>query len=158
MNLSYGGTHIDPSHADYGYRSISPYTQTSDTADSEIQIDGFQVQLGRGVDMGQGRASRASGLGPDSLDANRIDGNGCGAIEFVDALAAESIPGLCILVDREEVVSLLAALPDVERNVLLMRIFHAQPQTRIAERLGITPDEVSELLSKTLAALRDQLL
>lgn len=50
----------------------------------------------------------------------------------------------------------LAALPERERTVLLLRFFREMTQTQIAEQLGISQMHVSRLLSKTLAQLRSQ--
>ena len=52
---------------------------------------------------------------------------------------------------------LLAALPERERTVLLLRFFESLTQTQIAERVGISQMHVSRLLAKSLARLRDQL-
>lgn len=52
---------------------------------------------------------------------------------------------------------LLAALPDDERIVLMLRLFGSLPQTQIARRVGISPAAVSRLLAVSLASLRGQL-
>lgn len=51
----------------------------------------------------------------------------------------------------------LDALPRMERIVFLMRIFGAKTQSEIASSLGIAPEEVYGLLSKSLTTLRDHL-
>ncbi len=59
--------------------------------------------------------------------------------------------------NREALRPLLAALPERERTVLLLRFFESLTQTQIAERVGISQMHVSRLLAKSLARLRDQL-
>ena len=59
--------------------------------------------------------------------------------------------------NRESLRPLLAALPERERTVLLLRFFESLTQTQIAERVGISQMHVSRLLAKSLARLRDQL-
>lgn len=51
----------------------------------------------------------------------------------------------------------LSALPGLERRVLQLRLCGALRQSEIAERLGISPRRVAQLLSQTLAELRDHL-
>jgi RNA polymerase sigma-B factor len=59
--------------------------------------------------------------------------------------------------NREALRPLLAALPERERTVLLLRFFESLTQTQIAERVGVSQMHVSRLLAKSLARLRDQL-
>jgi RNA polymerase sigma-B factor len=59
--------------------------------------------------------------------------------------------------NREALRPLLAALPERERTVLLLRFSESLTQTQIAERVGISQMHVSRLLAKSLARLRDQL-
>lgn len=59
--------------------------------------------------------------------------------------------------NRETLRPLLAALPERERTVLILRFFESQTQTQIAERVGVSQMHVSRLLAKSLARLRDQL-
>ncbi len=65
--------------------------------------------------------------------------------------------GLDQIENREALRPLLAALPERERTVLLLRFFESLTQTQIAERVGISQMHVSRLLAKSLARLRDQL-
>jgi RNA polymerase sigma-B factor len=59
------------------------------------------------------------------------------------------------LVDhRESLAPLLAALPERERTILVMRFFGGLTQTEIGDRIGISQMHVSRLLSRTLAQLR----
>jgi RNA polymerase sigma-B factor len=59
--------------------------------------------------------------------------------------------------NREALRPLLAALPERERTVLMLRFSESLTQTQIAERVGISQMHVSRLLAKSLARLRDQL-
>ncbi len=60
------------------------------------------------------------------------------------------------VLDVETVRPLVAALPERERTILLLRFFENMTQTQIAERLGISQMHVSRLLAKSLASLRRQ--
>ena len=71
--------------------------------------------------------------------------------------SATSTPSLDQIENREALRPLLAALPERERTVLLLRFFESLTQTQIAERVGISQMHVSRLLAKSLARLRDQL-
>src|SRR5262249_47896981 len=51
--------------------------------------------------------------------------------------------------NREALRPLLAALPERERTVLLLRFFESLTQTQIAERVGISQMHVSRLLAKS---------
>jgi RNA polymerase sigma-B factor len=60
------------------------------------------------------------------------------------------------VLDVETVRPLLAALPERDQTVLLLRFFENMTQTQIAERLGVSQMHVSRLLARALATLRDQ--
>lgn len=60
------------------------------------------------------------------------------------------------VLDVETIRPLLAALPERERTILLLRFFENMTQTQIAHRLGISQMHVSRLLAKTLTTLRTQ--
>lgn len=55
---------------------------------------------------------------------------------------------------REALVPLLAALPERERRILLLRFFRGLTQTEIANEVGVSQMHVSRLLSRTLSGLR----
>jgi RNA polymerase sigma-B factor len=63
--------------------------------------------------------------------------------------------------DRVEVRTLVGALvrdlPERERTMLALRFVHEKTQAEIAAVLCISQMHVSRLLSRTLAALRDQI-
>ena len=75
---------------------------------------------------------------------------------IVDTLG-EVDRGLERIENRESLRPLLAALPERERTVLMLRFVESMTQTQIAERVGISQMHVSRLLAKSLARLRDQL-
>lgn len=87
-------------------------------------------------------------------------GGGTGGAEEAPAIAdtlGDLDAGLDQIENREALRPLLAALPERERTVLLLRFFESLTQTQIAERVGISQMHVSRLLTKSLTRLRDQL-
>jgi RNA polymerase sigma-70 factor (sigma-E family) len=60
------------------------------------------------------------------------------------------------LVNRDEVWTLLRALPDRQRAALIMRYFHDLPDAEIAAALGCRVGTVRSLISRALSALREQ--
>jgi RNA polymerase sigma-B factor len=75
---------------------------------------------------------------------------------FAAALAVDD-GDVALVEDRESVGPLLAALPERERRILLLRFFGNRTQTQIATELGISQMHVSRLLSATLERLRKAL-
>ena len=61
------------------------------------------------------------------------------------------------LVDHVSVAPLLASLPERDRRILSLRFFQGWTQSQIAAEIGVTQMQVSRLLSRTLARLREQL-
>ena len=59
--------------------------------------------------------------------------------------------------ERETLRPLLAALPERERTILMLRFFEEMSQSQIAERVGVSQMHVSRLLARTLATLREGL-
>lgn len=59
--------------------------------------------------------------------------------------------------ERQALRPLIAALPEREQAILMMRFFEEMSQSQIAERLGISQMHVSRLLSRTLRDLNHQL-
>ena len=82
-------------------------------------------------------AAEASGDGDSPYD--RIGG---------DDLALEALEL------RESFRPLLAALPERERQIVMLRFFKNQSQSQIAEQLGISQMHVSRLLATSLAQIR----
>ena len=56
---------------------------------------------------------------------------------------------------RESFRPLLAALPERERQIIILRFFKNQSQSQIAEQLGISQMHVSRLLATSLAQIRE---
>jgi RNA polymerase sigma-B factor len=67
-------------------------------------------------------------------------------------------PDLASVVDLNAVRPLIGRLPKRERTILILRYFGNQPQTQIAEHVGISQMHVSRLLSRSLNRLRTELL
>ncbi|WP_067686169.1 SigB/SigF/SigG family RNA polymerase sigma factor [Nocardia jejuensis] len=63
-----------------------------------------------------------------------------------------------LLEDAMSVRPLIDALPERERQVLIMRYFDGKTQAEIAACIGVSQMQVSRLLSRTLADLRRQAL
>jgi RNA polymerase sigma-B factor len=64
---------------------------------------------------------------------------------------------LAKVVNVEAVRPLIAALPDRQKMMLLLRFFEYKTQSQIAEQLGISQMQVSRLLAQSLATLREQI-
>jgi RNA polymerase sigma-B factor len=95
-----------------------------------------------------------------SLDEPAHNGDGGGdspqRARFAGALG-DTDPQFDLVEHRAALAPLLAALPERERQILLMRFFGGMTQTQIGQHLGISQMHVSRLLSRTLAQLRRQL-
>lgn len=98
----------------------------------------------------------ASAYSPTSLDApeTRDEGEGLSIAETLGSWDA----GIADVEYRETLRPLLAALPERERTILMLRFFGNQTQSQIAEQIGISQMHVSRLLSRTLAQLREGML
>jgi RNA polymerase sigma-B factor len=83
-------------------------------------------------------------------------GDSTGRTRFAAALA-QTEPEFDLVEYRESLGPLVAALPERERRILLLRFFGDQTQTEIAGQVGLSQMHVSRLLSRTLAQLRRQL-
>jgi RNA polymerase sigma-B factor len=92
---------------------------------------------------------------PLSLDAE-LPGSEDG-YSLVDTLGDQE-SGYDRVVDREALKPKLSRLPERERQILYMRFFCDMTQSRIAEQLGISQMHVSRLISRTCAALCDQVM
>lgn len=93
----------------------------------------------------------------NSIDAVANDDGENTPLALRDTLGGEE-PSYRLLEDAIAVRPLLAALPERERSVLVMRFFENRTQTQIAEQLGVSQMQVSRILTKTLATLRTQAL
>lgn len=87
-----------------------------------------------------------------SLDAGPDDGDGApGSISDTLGFDDEALEGVEY---RESLRPLLAALPDRERRIVMLRFFGNMTQSQIAEEMGISQMHVSRLLARSLAQLR----
>jgi RNA polymerase sigma-B factor len=106
-------------------------------------------------------ALAAQGAGdPASLDEPaRQDDGGSGSgdrARFASALG-QIEPEFDLVEHRESLAPLLAAMPERERKILLLRFFGGLTQTEIAAQVGLSQMHVSRLLTRTLTRLRRQL-
>lgn len=112
-------------------------------------------------ELGMDRDEVVEGLvAGSSYNTLSIDSGGNSGNEDAPAIAdtlGDVDLGLDQIENREALRPLLAALPERERMVLLLRFFENLTQTQIAERVGISQMHVSRLLAKSLTRLRDQL-
>jgi RNA polymerase sigma-B factor len=90
-----------------------------------------------------------------SLDALLTAENG--AVTHGDLFGA-SDPEFDRFTDSHSLAPHLAALPERERSILIMRFYDDMTQSQIGARLGISQMQVSRLLAATLARLRDDTL
>jgi RNA polymerase sigma-B factor len=111
--------------------------------DVEVVLDGLAAQGAGHVASLDEPASDRDG---DSSSRTRFDG-ALGEIE----------PQFDLVEHRTALAPLLEALPERERQILLMRFFGGMTQTEIGNHIGISQMHVSRLLSRTLAQLRTQL-
>lgn len=95
----------------------------------------------------RGRHSREADL--DVAVESRPDGHALS--DSLDTLEQQ----LADLVYPERLTPLLSVLSEEERTVVLLRIAKSFSQSRIAARLGISPSEVSKILARSLAVLRE---
>ncbi|GAA2033989.1 hypothetical protein GCM10009839_38130 [Catenulispora yoronensis] len=88
-----------------------------------------------------------------SLDVpvSMSDGDGASLGE----LLGDEDPGFDKVVDREALRPLLAQLSARDKRILLMRFFRNMSQAQIGEELGVSQMQVSRLLSRILAGLRE---
>jgi RNA polymerase sigma-B factor len=84
-------------------------------------------------------------------------GTGDAAATEVQDLLGEDDPGLATVEDRAALRPLLAALPERERTIVVLRFFGNLTQSQIADRVGISQMHVSRLLSRSLASLRESM-
>ena len=69
-------------------------------------------------------------------------------------LMGEDDPAFGLVVDRESLKPLLAALDERDKRILLLRYFRNMSQTEIGEEIGVSQMQVSRLLTRILGQLR----
>jgi RNA polymerase sigma-B factor len=89
-----------------------------------------------------------------SLDEPSSGENDSGHQSRFDTALAQVEKEFDLVEYREALTPLLAALPDRERRILLLRFFGGLTQTEIGTQIGISQMHVSRLLSRTLSRLR----
>ncbi len=93
-----------------------------------------------------------------SLDEQASNDDGTGERNRFGAVLAQTEPEFDLIEHRQALTPLLAALPERERRILLLRFFGGLTQTEIAAQVGISQMHVSRLLTATLARLRHHLV
>ncbi|MBF6263988.1 RNA polymerase sigma factor SigF [Nocardia farcinica] len=92
-----------------------------------------------------------------SIDGSSGDDGESSAPALADTLGAED-PEFGTVENYLAVKPLIAALPEREQRVLVMRFFHSMSQEQIAQQIGCSQMQVSRILSRTLKSLREQAL
>jgi RNA polymerase sigma-B factor len=110
------------------------------------------TELGRSLDEVVEALDALAGHRADSLDEPESESG----FTPGDRLGVADA-GLDLVDHSGDLRRLIAALPERERTILLLRFYGEQTQTQIAERIGISQMHVSRLLARTLAQLRAQL-
>jgi len=96
----------------------------------------------------------AQAYSTSSLDSTDGDAEGSG---IADTMGVED-DGLEAALNRAALAPLLAALPERDRRILMLRFFHSMTQSQIADEIGISQMHVSRLLTRSLATLRTGLV
>ncbi|MGX1809405.1 RNA polymerase sigma factor SigF [Nocardia sp. NPDC055321] len=79
------------------------------------------------------------------------------ALSLLDALGAEE-PDYTRVEDFIAVKPLIEALPESERQLLVLRFFENRTQSEIAAHLGVSQMQISRMLTRVLGRLREQAL
>ncbi|MFD0634587.1 SigB/SigF/SigG family RNA polymerase sigma factor [Catenulispora yoronensis] len=87
-----------------------------------------------------------------SLDVPVAQPDGEG-VTLGELLGADD-PGFTMVVDRESLKPLLAALSEREKRILLMRFFRGMSQAEIGAELGVSQMQISRLLTQIITRLR----
>ena len=77
---------------------------------------------------------------------------------LVEAPPEVGVAGGHAVEDRDELLTLLATLPEAQRKVVVLRYFSDLSERQTAEALGISVGAVKSAASRGLAALRTQLV
>ncbi|GHH44921.1 SigB/SigF/SigG family RNA polymerase sigma factor [Streptomyces candidus] len=102
----------------------------------------------------------ANGYTAGSLDLPSDTGEAQGnkaALSYADLLGSDD-PGMELVEDLHTLAPLLASLSERDRHILSLRFGQDLTQTRIAEVLGISQMQVSRVLTRILARLRNGML
>ncbi|WP_405612440.1 SigB/SigF/SigG family RNA polymerase sigma factor [Streptomyces sp. NBC_01511] len=102
----------------------------------------------------------ANGYNSDSLDlpadsgSGDPGGSGASVADFVGACD----PAMELVEDFQSLVPLLSTLDERERRILELRYGQELTQSQIGERFGVSQMQISRILTRTLARLRDGML
>ncbi|WP_330255939.1 RNA polymerase sigma factor SigF [Nocardia sp. NBC_00565] len=96
-----------------------------------------------------------NGYRTSSIDAYTGGDSEYAPTSLLDTLGAEQSEFRTVE-DCLVVKPLIAALPERDRQVLMMRFFESQSQIQIAESLGVSQMQVSRILARLLSSLREQ--
>ncbi|MFC4127723.1 RNA polymerase sigma factor SigF [Nocardia rhizosphaerae] len=112
-----------------------------------------------GVELAEITRTLVAGNGyqTNSIDGITDDDRDNATPAITEVLGAEE-PCYQLTEDAIAVRPLIAALPAEEREVLVMRFYENLTQSEIAARLGVSQMQVSRILARTLAGLREQAL
>ncbi len=130
----------------------------SQTLGRSPSVDDLASHLRRGRDEiveGIQSAKAYSAVSLQTLVGGGSDGTD--ATELGDLLGADD-PDLALTEFRATLGPALDTLPAREQRIVLLRFYHNLTQTEIAQRVGVSQMHVSRLLTRSLAALREQLL
>lgn len=92
-----------------------------------------------------------------SLDTTLEDGESNSPLPKTEALGHIE-PDYELIEKRMAVRPHLQALPDRERELLIMRFFESKTQKEIATQLGVSQMHISRMLTKTLSQLREDIM
>jgi RNA polymerase sigma-B factor len=113
--------------------------------DVEIVLEGLAAQ----------GAAHTSSL--DEPAGHGEEGSGSGDQARFAAALGQIEPEFDLVEHREGLAPLLAAMPERERRIVLLRFFGGLTQTEIGTQVGLSQMHVSRLLARTLTRLRHQL-
>ncbi|GAA5051817.1 SigB/SigF/SigG family RNA polymerase sigma factor [Nocardia callitridis] len=133
---------IGPATEDFAQRESRMPTVRELAADLELDVE----QVTRAV------------LADNAYQANSLDGfgNEDGDEATVPPVRSLGSDEHCYELTEQAMTvrPLIAALPAMQRRVLIMRFFESMTQNQIAERLGVSQMQISRTLATTLDALR----
>ena len=113
------------------------------------------------AELGMNREEVVEGMVAGSAYNTMSIDSGTGGSEDGPSAILETLGGADLNLDqidnREALRPVLAALPERERTVLMLRFFESMTQSQIAERVGVSQMHVSRLLAKALTRLRSEL-
>ena len=130
----------------------------ADELTQELARTPTDAELARHLEVSPGEVAGARVTGQAfyavSLDAPVAEEED--AATLGELLGAED-PGLELTLDLEALRTHWEELPGQQQELLLLRFYGNMTQTQIAERLGVSQMQVSRLLRRALAYLRDRI-